>query len=155
MSLFYSIAFPQSAPEPEPLVQQLAGEWGPTVTIVKEEQDEQLVLQDDEWLLSLRVNKRPDYYELSFGEYHYQSKWFLGYGKKDPMESLRFCLELLNKLIRSFPDDFLALFNGELVLLKREAGQLYLNRESGVWEQPAHVAIFQDLEHSFVTYPIN
>ena len=154
MALDYQIAFPQNAPELERLVQQLAAEWGPTVSIVKEKA-EQLVLQDNEWLLSLRVNETPNYYELSFGEYHYRSKWFLGYGKADTMESLRFCLELMNKVIGGFPDDFLAIFNGELVLLKREAGQLYLNRESGVWEQPEHLAIFQDLAYSFVSYPIN
>lgn len=154
MSLDYQIAFPQNAPDLEPLVRQLAAEWIPSIKVSKTE-NRLVVRQDDELLLSVSFTNKSNYHELSFGEYHYQRYWFIRFGKADTMESLRFCLELLNKTARNFSGDFLALFNGELILLKREAGHLYLNSESGVWEQPEHLVIFQGLEHSFVAYPIN
>lgn len=154
MALEYQIAFPQAAPELEPIVRQLATEWGPAVNVHKTE-NRLAVRQNDELLMSINVVHESNYYELSFGEYHYHLYWFVRLGKEDTIESLRFCLELLGKVARDFPHDFLMLFNGELVLLKKETGQLYLNRESGVWQRAEQLAIFQNIEQTFVAYPVN
>lgn len=155
MSLFYQLVFPQDTPELEPLVKQLANEWGPTVTVVRERDNELVVFKDGQILLAITILSESDYIELSFGEYHYQSNWYIVLGKEDSMESKRFYLELTSKLVTSFPHDFLSLFNGERVVLKKEGGQLYLNTESGVWKKPESLAVLGGQEYTFVSYPVS
>lgn len=154
MSLFYSVVFPQDAPALQPLVSQVVTEYNTSLKVLNQ-QDEELIFQNGELLLALRASDKADYYELSFGEYHYKKRWHIILGKEDSVAASFLFLRLVGKVAREFPIDFLVLFNGELVLLKKEAGKLYLNREASVWDNHNKKAIFQGLNQEAVSYPVN
>jgi hypothetical protein len=154
MSLFYSVVFPQDAPDLQPLVSRAATEYDASLKALNQ-QYEEFLLQNGELLLDLRASDKADYYELSFGEYHYKKRWHVTLGKKDTVAASSFFLQLVGKVAREFPVDFLVLFNGQLVLLKKEAGKLYLNREASTWDNHEKRAIFQGLNQESVSYPVN
>ena len=155
MSLFYQVVFPQDAPELEPLIYHLANEWGPTITVVRGAENQFFVLQNGEWLLDLTILSESDYLELSFGEYHYRINWYIVLGKIDRIKAQSFYLEIVRGIVTSFPNDFLSLFNGERVVLKREKGILYLNTESGVWENQDNLSLLGKNTYTMATYPVN
>jgi hypothetical protein len=155
MSLFYQIAFAHDSPEPAPLIQQLATEWGPTVTVIRETEHRLVVLQHDEWLLSLTITTESGHFELSFGEYAYLSDWYIELGKADGLAAMRFYIELVGKLVTEYTYDFLSIFNGERVVLKREKDNLCLNTESSVWKKQESLAVLGNHPYSMATYPVN
>ncbi|RZK29739.1 MAG: hypothetical protein EOO61_20235 [Hymenobacter sp.] len=155
MALFYSVAFARDAPDLRQLVNQVATEWDTTLEVLNQQDKEELVLQDGNLLLALSASNAAAYYELSFGEYPYKKRWHVTLGKEDTVAASFFLLQLVGKVALEFTVDFLVLFNGELVLLKKEAGKLYLNTATNMWENPLKKAIFQGIDQEAVCYPVN
>ena len=154
MSLVYQVAFPQDAPELEPLLRRVAAEWGPTVTVLPSDGHWLAVRQNEETLLILTVGSESNSYEFFFGEYHYQTNWYIELDKMNMEKARRFYLELLKELITSFSYDFLSFFNGELVVVRKEGSHVFLNTEKGLWDDPDRLAILRGIDYKMVAYPI-
>ncbi len=155
MSLFYSVVFAQDAPDLQPLVRQVATTYDASLEVLSQQTNEEVVLQNGQLLLTLRASNRTDYYELSFGEYHYKKRWHITLGKEDTVAASSFFFQLVGKLAREFTVDFLVLFYGELVILKKESGKLYLNSEADMWKNSLNKAIFQGIDQEAISYPVN
>ena len=67
---------------------------------------------------------------------------------------MQFFVELLGRVITGHDGDFLSVFNGELVVVKRENRQIHLNTESSIWKKTKNLTILGNHSHDFVTYPI-
>ena len=76
-------------------------------------------------------------------------------GKENTTTASSLIFQLVDKVAREFTLDFLFLFNGKLVILKKEAGKLYLNKEADAWNTVDNLAIFQNSTLQFVSYPAN
>lgn len=155
MSLFYSVVFTQNAPDLEPLVSKVAANYDTSLEVITQHNNKEIFFQNGHLLLALRASDRTDYYELSFGEYHYKKRWYITLGKEDTIAASSLLFQLVGKVASEFTLDFLFLFNGELVILKKEAGILYLNQEADVWSNANNLAIFQNSTLEFVSYPVN
>jgi hypothetical protein len=154
MSLFYQIVFPQQAPEAEVVLQRQLADWPATLQLKKESATRFVVLQHREVVVALVVTSESNYLELSFGEYAYTTDWYIELGKVDGLLAMKFYVELLRKVTTSYEGDFLSLFNGELVVAKRENGHLYLNTESSIWKKAENVALLANQPYELATYPV-
>ena len=154
MSLFYQIVFPQNAPEAKAFLQQQLIDWGSDFQLREEAANRLVVLQQNKLVVAVVVSNKRNYFELSFGEYHYVTDWYIELGKTDGLAAMRFYIELLGRVLTACKGDFLSLFNGELVIAKRENGRVYLNTESSIWKEAENLAILNNHAYELVTYPI-
>lgn len=154
MALFYQIVFPQKSPNAEVLLQEQIAGWADGYQLENESLNQFVVLRNGELVVSLTVTNERDSFELSLGEYFFNTDWYIELGKADGLISMQFFVELLGRVITGHDGDFLSVFNGELVVVKRENRQIHLNTESSIWKKTKNLTILGNHSYDFVTYPI-
>ena len=154
MALFYQIVFPHQAPNAETFLQQQIADSASGLQLIKESASQFAVRRDGELVASLVVTSESASLELSFGEYFYDTDWYIELGKSDGLMAMRFYVELLGRVLTAYDDDFLSIFNGELVVAKRENGQISLNKKSSIWNKSENMAILVNHPYNLVTYPV-
>ena len=154
MALFYQIVFPQKSPNAKVLLQQQIVEWADGYQLENESPTQFVVLRNGELIISLTVTSERGSFELSFGEYYFNTDWYIELGKADGLTGMQFYVELLGKVITGQDGDFLSVFNGELVVAKRENSQIHLNTESSIWRKKNNLNILINHSYDFVTYPV-
>jgi hypothetical protein len=155
MSLFYQVVFPHNAPDARSLLQQQVAAWGEGFHLQEAAGNQLLVFQQQELVVAVVVTHESNYFELSFGEYHYTTDWYIELGKAVGLTAMQFYKRLLSSVITSYYGDFLSLFNGELVIAKREDSQMHLNTESSLWQDPANLALLGNQAYELATYPVD
>lgn len=154
MSLFYQIVFPRNAPAAETLVQRQVADWANGYQMKEESAAQLVVLHQGELVVSLVVTNQNNYLELSFGDYSYDTDWYIELGKTNGLTAMRFYMELLGRVLNTYDGDFLSIFNGERVVAKREDGRVYLNTESSIWRSAENLSILANHAYELVSYPV-
>lgn len=154
MALFYQIVFPQKSPNAKVLLQEQIAEWADGYQLEIESPNQFVVLRNGELVVSLTVTSEQDSFELSLGEYFFNTDWYIELGKADGLIAMQFYVELLGRVITGHVGDFLSIFNGELVIVKRENSQIHLNTESSIWKKLENLTVLTSQPYDFVTYPV-
>lgn len=87
-------------------------------------------------LLSIYPSNKSKIYNLSFGNFKVNSSWFIGFNKFNIARANEALARLLRNVLNEYEGDFVSLFNGEQIILYREAGRVYLNQGSDIAQEP-------------------
>ena len=154
MALFYQIVFPEESPSAEILLQEQIAEWADSYQLKNESPNRFVVLRDGELIVSITVSNERDFFDLALGEYFFNIDWYVEIGKADGLAGMQFYVTLLGRVISGYGGDFLSVFNGELVVVKRDNTQIHLNTESSIWKKPRNLTILANHPYDFVTYSV-
>lgn len=154
MALEYRILFATPAPVLSDFLLQLSAIATMHSSLVQEERGWSILDEKDELILSISASEKADYLDFSFGSYHYQSSWYIRFNTPNRFLAKELFLGLLKHLLVAEVSRFIAVFNGELVLLHKEADQVFLNSLGSTWEDSEALAQVSSTGYTFTEYPV-
>lgn len=154
MALDYRILFPDLAPVLPNFLFQLPTIAAAPSSVVPEERGWLLVDEQQEMVLRVSASEKADYLDVVFGPYQYQSSWYVRFNTPNRFRAQQLLLEVFQQLIAAEEKDFLAVFNGELIILRKEGQQVYLNSLSGTWDTTEALAVLAPVAYTLAEYPV-
>jgi hypothetical protein len=154
MALEYRILFAAPAPVLSDFLLQLPVIAATHSSLVQEEQGWSIIDEKHELIFSISASKKADYLDFSFGPYHYQSSWYIRFNTSNRFLAKDVFLGLLKHLLITEVSKFIAIFNGELVILHKENDHVYLNSLSGILEDSEALANISSVEYTLAEYPV-
>ncbi|RZK44460.1 MAG: hypothetical protein EOO61_03725 [Hymenobacter sp.] len=154
MALDYRILFSDSAPVLPDFLYQLPAIVAARSSVMPEEHGWLLVDEQQEIALRISASEKADYLDFVFGPYHYQSSWYVRFNTPNRFRAQQLLLEVFKQLAVVVESNFLAVFNGELVILRKEGRQVYLNSLSGTWDTTEALAVLAPVAYTLAEYPV-
>lgn len=154
MALEYRVLFPDSAPFLPNFLLQLPAVASMRDSLRSEGQGWVLMDGKQELIFSISATEKVDYLDFSFGPYPYRADWYVRFNTQNRFVAAEVFLELLKQLLVSEVTDFMAIFNGELIILRKENSRTYLNALSGAWEDSKALASLYPIEYTIAEYPV-
>ena len=154
MALAYRVLFPVAVPALSDFLLELPIIAATHSSLVREEIGWSIIDERDELVFSISATEKTDYLDFSFGSYYFQSSWYIRFNTPNRFLAKEIFLELLKQLVVVEVSRFIAIFNGELVILRKEGHHVYLNSLSGTWEDAKTLANLSPIEYTLAEYPV-
>jgi hypothetical protein len=120
MALDYRILFPDSFQVLPDFLFQLPIIATARSSVVSEEHGWLLVDEQQKMALRISASEKADCLNFVFGPYYYQSSWYIRFDTPNRFRAQQLLVEVFKQLAMVEELEFLAVFNGELIILRKE-----------------------------------